>query len=61
MKYPVHATRDIQDAIREILEIEYEERRTVGNRDLQEAFVKALQSSPVRETIHDALDIFLNE
>ena len=51
-------TRDIQDAIRELLADEFIRRRTVGNRSLEQAFVKALRSGPVRETISDALDIF---
>jgi len=52
-------TREIQDAVRDILAGEYEHRHTVGNRTLEMAFIRALNSSPVREAISTALDIYL--
>jgi hypothetical protein len=54
-------TREIREAIRDILEEEYGRRRSVGNRTLEAALVRALESAPVRETISDALDIYLGE
>jgi hypothetical protein len=57
----ITVTRDIQAALRRLMEEEYNHRRTVGNRSLEQAMVQALQSSPVRETISVALDIFLDE
>jgi hypothetical protein len=52
-------TREIQDKIRAFLEAEYKRRGTVGNRTLETAFARALESSPVQEAISTALDIFI--
>lgn len=54
-------TREMQSIIRELLEGEYERRRTVGNRTLERAMENALRCAPVQEVISEALDVFLTE
>jgi len=56
----ITVNNETRDVIRDFLEEEYE-RRTVGNRTLEQAFVMAMRSAPVREAVSGALDIFIHQ